>query len=59
MMVGLWNRVRMRGDKMAFCSVSDLAREILEITKSDKLWPMCCSREEVLASVKSRESKPS
>ena len=52
-MFALWKRVRMRGGKMALCSVPGLAREILEITNFDKLWPMCSSREEALALVKS------
>ena len=52
-MVGLWKRVRMRHGKMALCNVSDLAREILEITKFDTLWPMLSSREEALTTVKS------
>ena len=36
-----------------FSPEEEKAREILEITNFDKLWPMCSSREEALASVKS------
>jgi stage II sporulation protein AA (anti-sigma F factor antagonist) len=46
--VRLWKRVRERGGRMAFCSVSDHEREILKVTRLDDLWPICSSREEAL-----------
>jgi len=46
--VVLWKRVRVRGGRLTFCGLSDHEREILQVTKLDKLWPLCASREEAL-----------
>ena len=52
-LVTLWKRVRMNHGKMVLCNISDVAREILEITKFDKLWPMLPSRDAAMEAVKS------
>jgi anti-anti-sigma factor len=49
--IKVWKRVRSRGGRMAFCNVSKLEREILQVTKLDGLWPVCASRAEALAAV--------
>jgi anti-anti-sigma factor len=49
--IKVWKRVRSRGGQMAFCNVSGLEREILQVTKLDGLWPVCASRAEALAAV--------
>jgi anti-anti-sigma factor len=51
--VKLWKRVRDRDGRMAFCSVSDHEREILQVTHLDGLWPICASREEAIQAVQS------
>jgi anti-anti-sigma factor len=48
----LWKGVRMRNGRMAFCNVSDHEKEVLQITKLDKMWPICSSRSEALEAVK-------
>jgi anti-anti-sigma factor len=52
----LWKRVQDRQGGMAFCNVSDHEREILRVTKLDRLWPICTSRSEALQAV--RQSLP-
>jgi hypothetical protein len=37
---------------MAFCNVSDHEKEILQITRLDKSWPICASRSEALEAVR-------
>ena len=49
--VKLWKRVREAGGSMALCNVSDHEREILNITKLDRLWPICKTREEAMRRV--------
>ena len=51
--VRLWKRVSERGGKMAFCNLSDHEKEILAVTRLDHLWPICESRAEALAAVRS------
>jgi anti-sigma B factor antagonist len=48
----LWKRVRGWNGRMAFCSVSDHEREILQLTMLDRLWPICPTRAEALAAVR-------
>jgi anti-anti-sigma factor len=38
--------------RMAICNVSEHEREILDVTRLSKLWPLCASREEALAVVR-------
>jgi stage II sporulation protein AA (anti-sigma F factor antagonist) len=49
--VGLWKRVRSRGGRMAFCNVSRHETEVLRVTRLDRLWPICQSRDEALTAV--------
>jgi anti-anti-sigma factor len=42
--------------KLAFCNVSALEREILEVTRLDHLWPICSSRTEAVAVVRKTEA---
>jgi anti-anti-sigma factor len=44
--VKLWKRVRERKGRMVFCNVSDHEREILNVMRLDKLWPVRTSRDE-------------
>jgi anti-anti-sigma factor len=47
----VWKRVRGVGGHMAFCNLSDHAREILRFTKLDHLWTICRTRDEALKAV--------
>ena len=47
-----WKAVRTSSGRMAFCNVSDLEKQILEITHLDRLWPICSSRTEALEAVR-------
>jgi anti-anti-sigma factor len=44
----LWLRVRRRNGHMAFCNMSEHEKEVLHITKTDGLWPICSSRKEAI-----------
>ncbi len=44
----LWKRVRRRDGHMALCGLSEHEREILAVTKLDKLWSVCDSKEAAL-----------
>lgn len=50
-MHALWKRVRAGNGRMAICNVSDVGREVLEISKFDTLWPVYASRKEALEAV--------
>jgi anti-anti-sigma factor len=50
--VKVWMRVSRQKGHMAFCNVSDHEREILRITGLDHCWPVCSTRAEALAAVK-------
>ena len=50
--VQLWNRVRRRHGRMAFCNVSDHEKEILLITHLDHLWLVCPSKWAALDAVR-------
>jgi hypothetical protein len=39
---------------MAFCNLSEHEREVLTVTNLDRLWPVCGTRAEALASVRRR-----
>jgi anti-anti-sigma factor len=49
--IKVWKRVRSRGGQMAFCNISDLEREILDVMQLGGLWPICASRADALAAV--------
>jgi len=50
--VTLWQRVKGRGGYMAFCNTSEKAREVLAVTKLDRIWRICDSRDDALADIK-------
>ncbi len=50
-MHAIWTRIRKGGGKMAVCNLSDIAREIISVSKFDSLWPICTSREEAMTLV--------
>jgi anti-anti-sigma factor len=45
----LWQRVRARGGRMAFCNVPACEAEVMEAVGLTRFWPMHPSREEALA----------
>jgi anti-anti-sigma factor len=50
--VNLWNQVRQRGGRMAFCNVSPHELSVLEATKLDKVWPIVPKLEDALRAVR-------
>ena len=48
----LWNRVKVRNGRMAFCNVLAHEKEIPQMTHLDHFWPICSSRIEALKAVK-------
>jgi anti-anti-sigma factor len=60
--IRLWKRVSERKGRMAFCNLSANERDILQVTKLDRLWPVCESREEAVQLVSKgtpwRSSRP-
>lgn len=50
-MHALWKRVSAGNGRMAVCNVSEVGREVLEISRFDTLWPIFTSREEALDAV--------
>lgn len=50
-MHAIWRHVCNVQGKMALCNVSDLGREVLQVSKFDTLWPVCSSRDEALETV--------
>jgi anti-anti-sigma factor len=47
----LWKRVRTHGGNLAFCNVSDLEKEILKLTRLDRLWIICGSKDEAIGAL--------
>ncbi len=56
--VKLWKHVRDADGNMAFCHVSPYEREILAVTRLDKLWTICTTREDALAAVRDTSTRP-
>lgn len=50
-MHAVWKHVSASEGKMALCNLSDVEREVLEVSKFDTLWPVCASRDEALTAV--------
>jgi anti-anti-sigma factor len=48
----LWEEVKRRRGRMAFCNVSDHEKEILRITRLAAMGPTCASRQEAMAAVR-------
>jgi anti-anti-sigma factor len=49
--VQLWQRVRGRDGRIAFCNVSADEQDVLAVTRLGRVWPVYPSREEALAAV--------
>ena len=47
----LFKKTRCCGGEMAFCNVSPVEREVLQVTRLDTLWPICDSVDDALAAV--------
>jgi anti-anti-sigma factor len=50
-MHAVWKHVSAAEGKMALCNVSDVEREVLEVSKFDTLWPVYATREQALAAI--------
>lgn len=50
-MLVLWKRIHPDDGKMAICNTADSAREILQLSKFDTIWPIYDSRQEALDAV--------
>ena len=50
--IKLLKRVRSLNGRMALCNVSAHEMDILRLLKLDKVWPICTSRDEALAVVR-------
>ena len=48
----LWKYARQNQGAVAFCGLSDNEREVFNTMKLDSLWPICETREEALAAVR-------
>ncbi len=44
----LWNDLSVVGGRIALCNASEVGREVLEIAKFDKVWPLVNSRSEAI-----------
>ena len=44
----LWNDLSAVGGHIALCNASEVGREVLEIAKFDKIWPLLNSRSEAI-----------
>jgi anti-anti-sigma factor len=47
--VQLWQNARSCGGQAAVCNVSEHQREILGLTRLERMWPICASLQEALA----------
>ena len=47
----LWKTIKGRNGCMALCNLSEHQLEVLNVTKLDKLWPICDSRAEAMKTV--------
>jgi anti-anti-sigma factor len=57
--IRLFKKTRCGGGEMAFCNVSPVEREVLEVTRLDTLWPICDSLDDALAIVSESEARVS
>lgn len=51
--VKLHKRVAEQGGQMAMCNISKHELDVLKITKLDRMWPVCESREAAIETVRS------
>lgn len=47
----LWNDLSAVGGHIALCNASEVGREVLQIAKFDKVWPLVNSRDEAIRTV--------
>jgi anti-anti-sigma regulatory factor len=47
----LWNDLSPMGGRIALCNASEVGREVLQVAKFDKVWPLVNSRDEAVALV--------
>ena len=45
----LWKDLRARGENLVLCNVSAVGREILEVAKFDRIWPLTGNRSDAMA----------
>jgi len=50
-MHAVWKHVSTADGKMAVCNVSEVEREVLQVSRFDTLWPIYASRQEAVAAV--------
>jgi anti-anti-sigma factor len=50
--VKLWKTIKGRNGCMAFCNLSENELEVLHVTRLDKLWTICESREQAMKAVR-------
>jgi anti-anti-sigma factor len=55
--IRLDKRVKTRHGRMALCNLSEHQREILQVTKLDRLWPVHANRAEALRAVRGWEEE--
>lgn len=46
--IKLWKRIRTLNGDLVFCNVSPHEREVLELTRLDRLWTICATRDEAV-----------
>lgn len=51
MLTRLYQQVKRRGGRAAYCNLSEHEREILRVTGLEDVWPIFASRDEALAAV--------
>ena len=49
----IWRRIRERSGQLLLCELSDVGREIVEVSRFDSVWPVFATRQEALASLAS------
>ena len=50
----LWKSVERSGGTMALANVSEIGREVLQISRLDKIWSIHATREEAISAVTSK-----
>ena len=51
---GVWHHIREGNGQMALCNVSDVALEVLRVSKFDNIWTIYDSRDEAMKAVIAR-----
>jgi anti-anti-sigma factor len=50
-MQATWKHVAPGGGRLAICNISNVGREVLQVSRFDTIWFICDSRDEALAAV--------